>query len=173
MRLPTLYKKMFLLFLVVVSICCVTNQAAGSSTLSIVDSSADLVRIREQGMIYEYNISVTLHNEGSSPSDNITISIYDDDGAPIYRTYIFGPGETQTFLFPKYPLFGEEPFEVTFTYSPTDPLITPNDDNSGTDTLIIGEAADSSSTPGFEAAVSIVLIGIMFLLIRQSKKRKE
>lgn len=162
-----------ILFVLCINIFTIASSAIDDSYhISIKDTSAKYLKTRTHGD-YEfpyYDISITLHNSGNVPSDNITVKLRDEDGN-YTKEVVINPGEDKTVVFNEHIFWGKIKRTVHFEYYATE-LDKRNIHNSGSTTLIINpdkSGASAASTPGFE--VLIVLIGIIFVLIMNKRKK--
>jgi hypothetical protein len=179
-------KKLFLLTLIlfclslsslISTVCCA--QEAGVLITSVNTKLMKTITVGNNSIRY-YNITVILHNSGSTKSDELSVKFYDPQfnatTAPLIlkslnsSNYSIPPGENKIFYsdWPT-PLSGDVILNITF--SPKSPGVQTNKYNSGyyLYTLHIGSPQTKKSTPGFELAVLLVAIIILFGW-RKSKK---
>jgi len=170
------FKKDMILILVIgllaiqQTMCLSAHAEEDTYKLSIVDKTYSVNPEKQLRDWYYFNIEITLFNSGTIDSDNITMTIEDEDGVVIHRNGTIPPNQEKTFCFHDHLLKGMVEHQINISYFPTSEDIELNETNSGKDIFILLVGEDGSkSTPGFELSIVIfgLFVGILFL-----KKRK-
>ncbi len=138
--------------------------------ISIADKSYEITNIDDVHNIIKYDISVTLRNNGTIESDDITVRIMDEDGNYTRNATIM-PGVSKTFLFNNHPLFGLTDHTISIFFYPTDTFAQLTEYNHGEDTLILkyGTTNGDDNTPGFESVFLFILIAL-YVMVKKYKK---
>lgn len=144
----------------------------GHYELSIVEKNYKIYKTDElAGDTWVYfNISITLHNSGAIESDNITVTIEDEDGIILRRNGTILPGKNKTFRFEDHPLKGMKEHQINISYYPTLANVPVTNYNYGDDVLILLPQGGDDSTPGFEI-IFIIMALVVYALSKRCKKQ--
>ena len=152
-------KKLIIIYLIL-TILTLSTAIASTSNIKILNKNFQISAIDDKGAqtgVY-YDVMITLINEGSEQSENITLTLYDEFDLPLSKNYTFNPSETKTFVFKDYPIIGTGSQEIRIELFPTnESLRTPSNTISDTMNLTYS-SPDDTSTP------SIQFIGILTIL---------
>jgi len=154
-------------------ICSLVDTVASQDNyfeVSISDKNYEITKIDDIHNIIKYNISVTLRNNGTIESDDITVRIMDEDGNYTRNDTIM-PGVSKTFLFNNHPLLGLTDHTISIFFYPTDKFAQLNEYNHGEDTLILKYVTTNGdgNTPGFESVFLFILV-VLYVTIKKYKK---
>ena len=145
--------------------------------ISIVNKSYEVVKTEKLGtqtVIY-FKISIILHNSGSATSEDITVSIWDEnDGLKTPRNGTIPPGKSLPFVFGEnddWMVIGLGEHNVNIIFSPTNESRT-TQYNSGSATLAISkdDAINDNSSPGFEIILVVIAIVALMFFKRKNKR---
>jgi hypothetical protein len=117
-----------------------------------------------------YNVYVTLRNDGTQATDNITVFFTDPE---LKTNIILGnctlvPGQTKTFTKIDYPLGIQGAFTFNVSFQPTLP-IPASQYNTGKQSFTIGATAQKKSTPGFEWSLMAVALIVATAFYRRRR----
>lgn len=163
----------FIVLLLVQMMMCISAAAVeGYYELSIVDKAYTINPVKQLRDWVSFNITITLFNSGTIESDNITVTIEDEDAIIIHRNGTILPNKEKTFYFHDHLLRGMVEHQINISYFPTNKDIELNENNSGKDIFIFLKGEDGSdSTPGFE--LSIVFFGLLVGILLLKKRKKK
>jgi hypothetical protein len=145
--------------------------------ISIVDKSYEVVKtekIGTQTVVY-FKINITLYNSGNITSEDITVSIWDEnDGLQTHRNGTIPPGKSLPFVFGEnndWMVVGLGEHNVNIIFSPTNES-RKTQYNSGSSTLIIStdDTINDNSSPGFE--IILIVISIVSLMFFKRKNKR-
>lgn len=165
-------RRSIIMSLFILILLCVSTISVQAYNIEIVNKNYELTDTTSQGSqtAYFYTILITLKNEGTDFSDDISIEVIDDMDIPTIQNYTFSPSEIKTFQFKDYPLVDAGPHELTIKYYPTNESRT-NQGNSGSTTMIIDESQEQTSTPYLSVSFLICFI-LLIAFIRKRKMKK-
>ncbi len=156
----------FLLVLGMLPVC-----AAQHPSITVLEPQALVTQTQQVGtrFIRHYTFVVTVSNNGSAPSDNITFFLIDPE---LHSNFSLGncmlqPGESKQFSTTDYPIAIQGAFLLNISWAPTSPQVPQDQYNSGVKSFTIGGATTKKSTPGFECAFVILALGITALVYRK------
>lgn len=141
--------------------------------LSVVDTKYSQTKEDTIGgeKVVMYDVFITIANQGTSPSDEIELTLTDDEEFTVTKEYTFEVMETKTITFEDHPLTGTEDHELTITYAPTNTSITKTNANSGSQTLTISYTDTSNSdTPFIHPIYLLSLILIVGIYLKKKKR---
>ena len=162
MQKPVLFIEVLLLSSLLFAPLC----AAQGALITILPPQTQITSTQQYGarIVRNYTIAVSLRNDGTAPSDNITVYYEDPDlhfNASLGNCTI-EPGQTKTFI-KSVIVATPPPFYLNVTYHPTNKSIWTTT-NSGARSFTIG-AIPKKSTPGFEStilALALITAGILY-----------
>lgn len=141
--------------------------------LSIVDTNYSQTKEETVGgeKVVIYDVFITIANQGTTPSDEIKITLTDDEEFTVTKEYTFEVMETKTITFENHPLTGTGDHELTITYAPTNTSITKTNANSGSKSLTVSYKDSSNTDTPFVHAICLVSLFIIVGLYLKKKKR--
>jgi len=143
----------------------------------IENKSYEVVKIENAGTqkIVYFKITIILHNSGDSNSEDITVSIWDEeDELNTIRNGIITAGESRPFIFgdnDDWMVAGLGEHNLNIAFYPTNES-QKTQYNSGFDTFVIGTNNENNkdSLPGFEITLAFVAITVFIFYKRKYKK---
>ena len=138
-------KKNMIISLCIFLFFCVSAISVQAYKIDIVSKNSELTDTTNQGSQTAsfYTILITVKNNGTDYSDDITIELVDDMGIPTQKNYTFSPSEIKTFQFKDYPIVGAGQHEITINYYPSNQSRT-DQGNSGSTTMIVGKSPNQT-----------------------------
>lgn len=145
--------------------------------ISIVNKSYEVVKTEKLGIqtIVYFKISIILHNSGSSTSEDITVSIWDEnDGLKTLRNGTISSGKSLPFVFGEnddWMVVGLGEHNVNIAFSPTNES-RKTQYNSGSATLVIStyDIINDNSSPGFEIILVVIAIAALTFFKRKNNR---
>jgi hypothetical protein len=124
-----------------------------------------------QDTIIQYDIFVSVTNLGNGTSDEIVITLTDDENFTITQEHTFDPMETKTITFENHPLTGTIDHDLTITYAPKNTSIQKTSANSGSKKMTITyDSKTNTDSPFIHSAGLITLFTLVALLLKKKKR---
>ncbi|UCF12584.1 MAG: hypothetical protein JSW06_11225 [Thermoplasmatales archaeon] len=145
--------------------------------ISIENKSYEVVKTEKLGTqtVTYFKISIILHNSDNIISEDITVTIWDEnDGHQTHRNGTIPPGKSLPFVFGEsndWMVVGLGEHNVNIIFSHTNES-RKTQYNSGSSTLVIrtNDAISDNSSPGFE--IILVVISIVALMFFKRKNKR-
>jgi len=120
-----------------------------------------------------YEINITLHNDGKTKSEILIVNLSDEDDSLHHETFL-EPDETQTITF-TWSTVKIKNQRIVIRFYPKDLEAVRNKFNSGSVSFTIemndNDGLTATSTPGFEAILSLLAL-LVLILYKKSKIKK-